>query len=52
MAIIAEKMHNRKITGNCQPNPPSKVAGEIASRKGAVKNAENPWMPYLIFPIR
>ena len=52
MAITAEKMHSKKITGNCQPNPPSKAAGEIASKKGAVKNAENPWTPYLMLPIK
>ena len=52
MAIAAEKMHDKKIMRNCQPNPPSKAAGEIASKKGAVKNADNPVTPYLTLPIK
>ena len=51
-AINAEKMHNREIIKNCHPNPPSKDSGETASKKGTVKNAEKPWMPYFMLPIK
>ena len=41
-AIVADDMQNKRIIRNCQPNPPSKVNGDIARRKGAVKKAEKP----------